>query len=556
MIKRTIRLIISILIIITITINKAYAYSFGIPYVSTGNEGSSSSTPVKEYNDGGRTAFRTTDEYIYSCKFQYKVNVSRNITMNIYDSQGKLINEASLLPTDGTKFPAGTGIGLDTYEKSKVLWEIKNVQVTRSGYKCKQALQEQYGYWSSYSCTGSGYATGYYDVSNSTTKIVNNSSLCRQGSSGRFNYSCWSVSSYSWYKSRSYSNKYRYYYETISNEPTSYYMGECEKIAYDTVQREIESRKYPSYVVEYYDSNDINAAKNNGTTIKVTGEIDKCNNITVTRLSSGGYLDLCTFDYNLEKTCIDTLTGKVSYNRNCTEGKELEVQPPGGAKTMYFSPLNAKTNEEFKLLLNTWQSAQIMTKAQCDYIKKTYSNSWQNLIVGPNNEMLTPENYNSKVRNVSGKTACRIKTSIVFPIVQQFYGQTSDYKALKGYGMYFRQIDINNPFPNGLSSTSYWYGNYKDKKVNGVKLSTFNNITYAADLTGNSKTEQVRSFNGTYTYSMWESTNNVSGMNANGTSNFIRNGPTSSVFTKKADTKSFYKLGCGPLNATWRGCRK
>lgn len=569
---KSIKFIICFAIISFLSLKTTYAYSFGVPYVSTGDTSSSS---AKEYKDGKQTNFRTTSEYTYNCTFQYKVNVSRKITINIYNSKGTWLNQTKLMPDDSVKFPAGTAIGLDIFEESWLSWEIKDIQVTRSGYECySQKQRRNKHFYSKYSCTGKVWY--YSEWNNYSTpeliKTVSEEKKCNTENSAPWNGECLTAT---WNTAKNKAiRQYRthYYINPVTNEKTDEYKSECERIAYAKVAEEIEKKKYSSYTVEYYDPNDIKKAKAGTTSATIKGEKDQCKNIVVDKLNTSN-IEFCKFNYNLEKTCIDRITGNITYNQNCDTNKEMAVKPTGNAKTVYFSPINSKSTDEFRLLLNTWQSNQILTKVQCDYIKKNNKTSWENLIVGPNDEMLTEENYNIIVKEPkkASDTACKIKTSIVFPIEQKFYGEEkkSEYTSLKGYGMYFRQIDINNPFPTDSVNSIYWNGLYDknqnriklkvatDSKPKTIKLETgFNNPTYVAKITNEAVTK-IKVFNSKHSYTSWTGINKSDtegGMNVNGQSYFVRYGSTKSIFTTKAPTDSFYKLGCGPANANWNGC--
>ncbi len=585
MIKKIKTILLIILAIQILLISKVCAYTFGVPYVGTGQTSSSSSGPASKYKVGKQANFKVTDDYAYSCSFEYYVGVSRKITINIFDAKGSLLNENSLMPSENIKFPAGTAIGLDIYEDSWVSWEIINIEVTKSGYECRSIPQRRNKhFFSTTSCSGNVlYTSEWYDnqSGDSTYDIVSDSSNCRYGNSNSSitNGICETAT---WNTAK---NKVRrqhrthYYIKSITNIPTNEYKNECTQIAFEKVQSEINNRKYSSYKVDYYDPNDINN-KNTVATIKCnSSDCISCPNIytpknqinpnkpyiIVDKLEAEN-LDFCKFDYNLKNTCINRVTGEITYNKKCDQKQELLVTPTGngknGPKTLYFSPLETKGTDEFRLLLNTWQANQILTKDQCDYIKEHNPKSWDRLIVGPNDEILDESNYNSIVKEHSnGKTACRIKTSIIFPLVQKFYNEEkkTGYTSLKGYNVYFRQIDINNPFPNSISSTSIWHGLYNalNKKVNTgngeVKLSSFDNITYRAVISNNNA-DKIRKFNESTSYTQWvKDYGKQNGMNADGTSNFIQNNST--IFVNRSSKSSFYKLGCGPANKDWSGCR-
>ena len=56
MIKKSFKFFIYFIIISCLTFKTVYAYSFGVPYVSTGD---TTSTSVKEYTEGKKANFKT-----------------------------------------------------------------------------------------------------------------------------------------------------------------------------------------------------------------------------------------------------------------------------------------------------------------------------------------------------------------------------------------------------------------------------------------------------------------------------------------------------------------
>ena len=125
-------------------------------------------------------------------------------------------------------------------------------------------------------------------------------------------------------------------------------------------------------------------------------------------------------------------------------------------------------------------------------------------------------------------------------------------------------------FPNGLNDYSYWNSdvyNKSNKKVNGttVLATSFNNPSYIANMT-KSNIDLVQKYNENNQYTQWvaDSENGVKlyGMNSNGSSVFINKynntifRDNSSIYSNVTVKKSkYYKLGCGPANKDWSGCK-
>ena len=139
---------------------------------------------------------------------------------------------------------------------------------------------------------------------------------------------------------------------------------------------------------------------------------------------------------------------------------------------------------------------------------------------------------------------CIPKTKINIKVKQNFYNEVkeSDTESeLIGFKFYYRPIDINNPFPNGIADDSYWKLWEDDKKVGKEEPElekSFNTITYMAtdiDLNG------IREYNNYNEYPDWTN------LNIDGSSNFIKD---YNFIARNSiiNNNSFYSLGCGSFN--------
>lgn len=154
----------------------------------------------------------------------------------------------------------------------------------------------------------------------------------------------------------------------------------------------------------------------------------------------------------------------------------------------------------------------------------------------------------SSIDKAKMEDGCIFSTAVNFNIEQNFYKEDNSkgYLSLKGYNMYFRQIDINNPFPNGIDTSTYWKGIYNPSN-NSVKVDTvaskdktikfsdsYKTLTYKAEDVSRKKIKAQEGYDSPYT--SW------AGMNPDGSSKLI----TSGII--KRELKEYYKLGCGPAN--------
>ena len=162
----------------------------------------------------------------------------------------------------------------------------------------------------------------------------------------------------------------------------------------------------------------------------------------------------------------------------------------------------------------------------------------------PFSSTISATNAKKKVAN-----GCYYSGVASFEVVQKFYNETSSNK-LKGYGFFYRPIDVSNPFPNELTNSTYWGKEGLYNSVNNTVTvdgtttdldNSFSTVTYTALI---KNPDSVRNYNKDNLYMSWEN------MNISGTSQFINN----SGYIKRNGTQSFYRLGCGPANSTWIGC--
>ncbi len=234
----------------------------------------------------------------------------------------------------------------------------------------------------------------------------------------------------------------------------------------------------------------------------------------------------CYVSYDKEaEICINVKNGNVTYydgqkNVQCGED-EMKVTPNSDGYWKYFIPLNANSADDFSFELKS--SNAIEEDYICNDIKSKYS-YWDNII-----------------DEVPG--GCVFNTKITIPIVQRFYNELEDGKTFKGFNFYYKPIDINEPFPNGLTDTSIW------NECNGTNPNisqSYDKMIYYANTSQNE--QEIRKYNDKkndiYTpYASWEK------LNKDGTSQFVRNsGIMDEGKVSLPDKNSFYNLGCGPKN--------
>lgn len=552
MIKKSIKKIIIITLSLFFFKNTCYASSgFSVNYGNEGEAGTPSNEPPS-----GTISLPTNEENTeYQCYYEYNISRANAVTIYGYNQKNDEIINDDIKPE--MPIPSGTSIGLNITERVGIKWGIDKITLKKvkttpgfTKWECQvcriindcYALQVSYKATPVYEVIDPGCrshtrcTTGLYDEwKNSTCRRVNYSSTT----------------------------------ETTTIPVGDPMYNQCREEAANAVKKTVESYLGPSYKINLRDGNDGKLLNNNN-------ENDV---ISITKKNSNGgqcilpdpqqqsyYLSgkqeiQCDYTYLINNVCMDKITSKVTY-RGETKCKNNEITVPNetiGNVTHwhYFIPLDTTTNTDNGFSISMVYSSQSGKKEKifCEKLIN-YNSNYYEFIKDASYHPL-PTNKADAIKIVKGEnqtyegtleSGCYLGTDISIPVVQQFYGEEkkSGYTSLKGYGMYFRQIDINNPFPSGIDNSLYWYG------FDVTKLKTsFDKPTYVA-IINNNAVNKIKDFNNKYSYTDWignTSSDANGGMNANGKSNFVRK---SGIITTKQS--SFYKLGCGPTNANWVGC--
>lgn len=607
--RKIIKKVLILLIIIMISkYNQVYAVGINIHRVSTsGGSGSSGGTPTElehAYDPG------PGNNKLYKCRYYNNIRRGRNITINAYDLDGNSLIPNNLNISSDVKIKSGTWVGINVSEFKRLLWDFtdfKYVEV-RKKYLCTYTKPGEH-IRDDIRCESSSCPTGYTATGNRCPLGIHGDSRgieCKkpiyadddiryQYENADYNasFSCAGITGYT--------SSYRFVGTYEVNVPYGNPAREqCKNDAMRTdLNAAVNYLKYASVNLVYSKGNTVSGLTEDviNTYKMVTDDENQTKIIDLsdprTTIPDTG-VSYATFYIEPEKVCIDPVTSKVYYNSEClSDMKEIEnsevteeitnIDGNRVSATLkywhYFIPLDTKTKTPFNLLLTDKSSdgnPEILEKGECEYVMQHYTN-YKNIIKGVETRSgniidtydyvgdYSSGTYSTDKRRLSYTNhSCMFATTIKFGdnIVQEFYSEKTrlGYTSLKGYNMYFRQIDVNNPFPNGLTNSVYWNGLYNPttKKVNTGKgevlLEEKFGTTYIANLSSKENIEKVRNFNKNHPYTEWVDPKAEGGMTQNGSSYFILK--NNSIFTKKvADTSSYYKLGCGPSNYTkWSGC--
>jgi len=252
--------------------------------------------------------------------------------------------------------------------------------------------------------------------------------------------------------------------------------------------------------------------------------------------------------YEMYGSCVNVKTGKVRYleskckSDNCCNENEYYIENEESEEIKHwhvFTPLNSKETEGYSLFL---KGKTLQVPYTCTKMIELYPNEYTHYIVPRYGEF---SGYKKRdIEMIKSQNGCYFEMKIDLPIKQLFYNEVKESNTkseIIGFKFYYRPIDINNPFPNGIADDSYWKLWEDDKKAGKEEPElekSFNTITYMAtdiDLNG------IREYNNYNEYPDWTN------LNIDGSSNFIKD---YNFIARNSiiNNNSFYSLGCGSFN--------
>lgn len=328
------------------------------------------------------------------------------------------------------------------------------------------------------------------------------------------------------------------------------------KLAYNAAKAIVE--RGGSYKIEISDPNDVRCQnlEKYGEQLKNEGYV--CNNIITEPVpgnTSPYPSNPVTKEYFYERygACMNVKTGKVRYldnkcqnNNNCCDKDEYYIPNEEDKSIKHwhvFIPLNTKNTEKYKIRL---RGKTIQPPGECLNKINLYPNTYMNEIKPVIGEFVN----NIKIdKEMVSRRGCYYDVQITLETIQKFYNEVYDEatntSSLQGFEFYYRPIDVNNPFPNGISDDSYWKVWSESKKNLEELKNSYDKKTYTAY---NIDAAKVRKYNDKELYTSWTN------MNIDGTSNYIKN---EGIITRISETikNDIYKLGCGPSNKDQEECK-
>ena len=538
----------TIIITMFIWMPNVNAFSFNAGFADTG-EGSTDSPREDVEYELGRETIRN-GEIVYTCIYNYDTKGDNYITINGYNFiDDKELMKDSLIISEKDRILAGTSIGLNIYETKEISW-----QVTKSEVKAKKYEKKKTNY---YLCDYSnlieinpkplpGILFNSITLFSKTQSIALN---CNDYDYTTSNATCDTQ------KLCKVSRTFIYTVEDGINEseviaPVTKKI-ECEQKAANEAKKEAAKYRGASYQVELSDSNDINGTETEmiaGEEVSVSGN-----------LSSGTTSGKATYTYAYKnnRACIDVRTSKVTYKKDKCGTEEIEIKNTtinGFEHWHYFIPLNTKSNQNAEINLLPLGSLEVR---QCLYVMQNNpigegKTSYVDLIIKTNGTNFNGDYYKGEsasedIKEIN-KNGCKLTSKIKINVQQRFYNEVEDANGnitFKGFNFYYKPIDINDPFPNGINNTSIWYDWSINDKKNPNLSKSYEEATYVAQIKNAS---EVRKYTKDNPYTSWDN------MYTNGVSTFIEN---EGIVTRTDNVRnSFYKLGCGPSNKDWEGCKR
>ena len=323
-------------------------------------------------------------------------------------------------------------------------------------------------------------------------------------------------------------------------------------MAYNNAKKELE-KDGETFTVSITDPNDARCNYPEKYADQLSRENVVCNNYDVTSTSSsitsfeeslknGGQVTKYYY-YEMYGACINAKTGKVRYinkDEKCNADEyfiENDYMDDLSKKHWHiFVPTNTKESEGYTLTFNS-NVKTILDGSLCQNAVEKYAENYEyTLYIKPLTGAFTNNIAVDKKKVTNG---CYNKLVLNIPVTQKYYNEEKNgsESTLQGFNFYYRPIDIDNPFPNGIASDSYW----KIWEENGKKdpdiSKSYDEYTYVTNM----DEDEIREYNDEIEYTDW------SDMNIDGSSQFIHSSQTI-IRNGKITNDSFYSLGCGPQN--------
>ena len=285
--------------------------------------------------------------------------------------------------------------------------------------------------------------------------------------------------------------------------------------------------------------------KNEYKTLTILGKLDSNKSSFSGYVLSGSIVK--AYFYKPDNICINLKTGKVSYNKECTKEEEVQINPYIRGETsywQYFSPLDMKSGSNLSLVIKN-NTERMLSSDECHGLMDDYKNEYQDSIVSLSGKKLNGDYCrNGNCNNLNKGSGsdwqevskgCYFTTILNYDVVQKYYYEEMKNKQLmfNGYNIYYRSINIDNPFPNTPTKNSLWYDWYNSTNKNPNLKDSFKEMTYSVAVS-NKLADTIRAYNVNNPYPSFDK------LSLAGESEFLR-----SIGVNSLTNDKYYKLGGG-----------
>ena len=430
---------------------------------------------------------------------------------------------------NGDIIKAGTWVGINIHEKQRVDWSIPNIESkeVRKVYTCKIKKQV---------CVDN-FVKVKYDIINKRwiTKLVTTCNDILETKIENEDHD---------YYDESPCKKYENVVETSRDEDAANTTFDVESLVINKVYNAAKGRVGAPVSKIQITTDDLDE-KNEYKTLTIPAKLDPSESIDEGPVRTGKIIKV--YIYKPDNICMNLKTGKVSYNKECTQEEEAQISPYIENNTsywQYFSPLDMKSGTNFKLIIKN-NSERKLRSGECHSIMDKYKNKYQNLIISLSGKTLKGDyckngscsNLNkgngSDWKEVSN--GCYLTMIKTFDVVQKYYYEETKNNQLmfNGYNIYYRSINIDNPFPNTPTKNSLWYDWYNSTNKNPNLKDSFKEMTYSVAVS-NKLADTIRAYNVNNPYPSFDK------LSLAGESEFLR-----SIGVNSLTNDKYYKLGGG-----------
>ncbi len=450
--------------------------------------------------------------------YRYSVTLEGGIEYNVDD-----------VSLNGGAIKSGTWIGINAYENQWASWDISNIESkeVRKVYTCKIKKQV---------CVDNVVKVKYDIIKKRwITKLVTTCNDILETKIENEDHD---------YYDESPCKKYKNVVETSRDEDADNTSVDVQGTIISSVVSTAQSMVGEPLSKVQITTDELNE-KNEYKTLTILGKLDSNKSSFSGYVLSGSIVK--AYFYKPDNICINLKTGKVSYNKECTKEEEVQINPYIRGETsywQYFSPLDMKSGSNLSLVIKN-NTERMLSSDECHGLMDDYKNEYQDSIVSLSGKKLNGDYCrNGNCNNLNKGSGsdwqevskgCYFTTILNYDVVQKYYYEEMKNNQLmfNGYNIYYRSINIDNPFPNTPTKNSLWYDWYNSTNKNPNLKDSFKEMTYSIAVS-NKLADTIRAYNVNNPYPSFDK------LSLAGESEFLR-----SIGVNSLTNDKYYKLGGG-----------